>query len=914
MIPAEPAHRGTRPMNSIPALLKALQHPDEDERMAAVFELCEHHQRRAPRVLQVLSEQVLPDQSHRVRQVLVESLGKLGPIAVPLLITALKDTNLYVRREAARQLGELADERAITPLIQTLQDENQDVQDQAAEALLDLHSPSAIAAVVQFLQQHYLTRDRSYEDLIRRLLQLQPEAAVDLLRQALTSRPRDWARQAAARILAEVGDERTIQPLIARLDDPILNVQETAAQALVHLGAMAIPALQAALTSESPWRVLWASDALVQLGESDALATLLDLLHHPHWSIRQSAIAKLTKLGDRQIVEPIIACLQDSHDKVQRQAVQALGELKDDRAIAPLLELAQSAADPLWRSIIGALSQFNHPEISELMLTVVQHPDPVTRYHATLSLRSGESAQIFPLLLNALEDPNSDVRQAAAQVLGDRGDPQAVKPLIQRLKQTQGQDESIISALLKLGKPAVAPLIAVLKASTHDQMRHRAILLLGQLHDRRAIPVLANLLHPSQRETHYLHRSRQSAERATAATALGMTGDATAIAPLMAAAQDPEEEVVLRVAEALSQFQLPSVVEPLIQILQKWNGWGFYSGQPEVVQAMAQTFAKIGDRRAIAPLIKVLAWYYEFPCGMPLQEQAERTGGGAPFATTGAVLAANQAIAAALTQLSGMTISDVLLGIVRDPAHPLRETAAIALGRVGDSTLLTVIDALQDEDAFVRRSAAGALGMMYDKRGMLPLIETLQDAEDAVVLQAIESLRWFAIHQMNIRQAIPALCQQLSHTNWKIREAAARALSQFPDEQSVIPLMTTLSDPHPAVRQSVVYALRYLGDERALTPVQALLDDPDQAVRLEVIRCLGEIGVSDSVEPLTELLNDPEMKVRLRAVNALHQIGNSSAVAALTLALQDESADVREAAAWSLEVLGDQFGYSEKTN
>ncbi|MBL1179284.1 HEAT repeat domain-containing protein [Pantanalinema sp. GBBB05] len=122
----------------------------------------------------------------------------------------------------------------------------------------------------------------------------------------------------------------------------------------------------------------------------------------------------------------------------------------------PLLELAQSSPDHMWRTIIGVLSQFDHPRISELTLTAVQHPDPVTRYYAILALKSAESEQILPLLVNALEDPDWTVRKAATQVLGDRGNPQAVKPLLQRFQQIEFQDEHINNyqqRLAQTGKP-----------------------------------------------------------------------------------------------------------------------------------------------------------------------------------------------------------------------------------------------------------------------------------------------------------------------------------------------------------------------------------------------------------------------------------------------------------------------------
>jgi HEAT repeat protein len=50
-------------------------------------------------------------------------------------IQRLEDEDLYVRRSAARVLGERGDQRAVEPLTRALEDEDEDVRYWAARAL-----------------------------------------------------------------------------------------------------------------------------------------------------------------------------------------------------------------------------------------------------------------------------------------------------------------------------------------------------------------------------------------------------------------------------------------------------------------------------------------------------------------------------------------------------------------------------------------------------------------------------------------------------------------------------------------------------------------------------------------------------------------------------------------------------------
>jgi len=115
-----------------------------------------------------------------------------------------------------------------------------------------------------------------------------------------------------------------------------------------------------------------------------------------------------------------------------------------------------------------------------------------------------------PDLLALLEDADPQVREAAAQLLGEDGDPAAVDPLLELLHD---------------------PAEAVRAAATEA---------LGWMRSRQALPALSGALHdPSD------------LVRAAAARALGRIRDPSALSTLQPLAADPSTDVRRAVAEAL---------------------------------------------------------------------------------------------------------------------------------------------------------------------------------------------------------------------------------------------------------------------------------------------------------------------------------------------------------------------------
>jgi HEAT repeat protein len=216
-----------------------------------------------------------------------------------------------------------------------------------------------------------------------------------------------------------------------------------------------------------------------------------------------------------------------------------------------------------------------------------------------------EEKQDIEGLIRALDYEDSRVRERAAGILGNIGDSRAVEPLIKAL----GDEEYFVrsraaGALGNIGEHrAVEPLIKALR-DEYLLVRQGAAGALGNMGDSRVIEPLIKALGDED-------------VISQAAEALGNIGE-PAVGPLIKALGD--EDVRSGAAEALENMGEPAV-EPLIEAL----GDGDFLVKKYIVVVLI----KIGDERAIWPLIRVLNEYddkdiaeYFLNCGHPQLEEA----------------------------------------------------------------------------------------------------------------------------------------------------------------------------------------------------------------------------------------------------------------------------------------------------
>jgi HEAT repeat protein len=216
---------------------------------------------------------------------------------------------------------------------------------------------------------------------------------------------------------------------------------------------------------------------------------------------------------------------------------------------------------------------------------------------------------------------------------------------------------------------------------------------------------------------------------------------------------------------------------------------------------------------------------------------------------------------------------------------------------------------LKDNEAWVRRDAAEALGNSGDPTALPALADTARkDKEWEVREKAVEAIARIAVGLHDAAksgEARKTLESALSDANERVRECAARALGRFGARGSVESLTKKLGDPMPGVRCGSAWALGTIGHEGSATALQRALSDPSWAVRKEAAWGLGSLGeknrgsaiVVGSAPHLVKALDDPDPRVQETAAWALGRLGVSTVAAHLVRALRSaEPGVVREAA------------------
>src|SRR5262249_39240470 len=121
---------------------------------------------------------------------------------------------------------------------------------------------------------------------------------------------RDWEKAAGLGTVA-------VAPLVAALQDANPRFGEAAAEALIRIGAGAVPDLLTALAHAQPAVRSYAARVLGLLGDERAVAALRQTVRDPDSVVRESAVLGLWKIGGAGAVEGLIDALQDEDHLVR---------------------------------------------------------------------------------------------------------------------------------------------------------------------------------------------------------------------------------------------------------------------------------------------------------------------------------------------------------------------------------------------------------------------------------------------------------------------------------------------------------------------------------------------------------------------------------------------------------------------
>jgi len=287
--------------------------------------------------------------------------------------------------------------------------------------------------------------------------------------------------------------------------------------------------------------------------------------------------------------------------------------------------------------------------------------------------------------------------------------------------------------------------------------------------------------------------------RREASVALGKSGDARAVEPLVKCLEDERGRTAA--CAALGQLGDARAVEPLIKCLEdEWI-------RPAACAALGQ----LGDARAVEPLIKCLKVYSPFSLDRTVQRAACK----------------------ALGRLGDARAVEPLIRCLKDEDSDVRRAAREALGQLGEGTLAQALGSVID-GASRRQRACEALGQLGDARAVEALVQSLGDRNSGVRYAAFKALG--QLGEGPLANALRALIEGKSDGAAQLKQLAVASNADV-----TIVLLPLLRSGLDQARHGACKALGELGDLRAVDRLIDCLGDRDTDVRRAAVAGLRAI-------------------------------------------------------------------------
>jgi len=332
--------------------------------------------------------------------------------------------------------------------------------------------------------------------------------------------------------------------------------RDRAAADLLRLGAEAAPALIEALQTKDQSLLPIYQQLLARMGVA-ATPALTHSLLNDHPLVRGRVAEVLAQTRDPKAVPALLGALRGEYYTVRARAAKALGAIGDKQAIQPLLEALSDNEPEVRAGALVGLGYFKDPGTFDRMA------DPL------------------------LDDPQIEVRQVAAQALGNTKHPQALPYLMVALSdpfwwyEREQAAEVLLKAIEGMGTVAVDKLLEALHDS-EGTVRRFAATLLGRIGEPRAIEPLGMALY----DTHFevgaaaaeslagfgppglkllaeaLHHP-EAWLRQHAITGLTLSGDQRIVPAILEMLKDPEREVQKQAIQSLGKLKDPRALPAL---------------------------------------------------------------------------------------------------------------------------------------------------------------------------------------------------------------------------------------------------------------------------------------------------------------------------------------------------------------
>lgn len=471
-----------------------------------------------------------------LRNTAVEILVSLGREALSALLEELNCSDHDVRKFVLDILGEVGDPAAVPAMIRSLADPDGNVRAAAAENLGKIGASEAASALVDALQE---------PDLLFRFTVLEALGKIGAqipLERLLAFQREPLLRKALFDCLGRIGGEEAIPTLVQGLTDGMRNVRESAAIAIARLGSV------------YPHQAQVSFNGLAGTPTGQSVA---DLLASSRPEVRQAAVRILGWLADGRFAAQLLTLFENE-------------ELRDEAAAA-LISLGRTAACALTDLWPGA--------------------DSRTRAYLAYLFGEVDCDGGLPLLLEGLQEADPQLRQLAAQSLGQIGESTAISRLVAALgDEVEEVQETALRALTMLSSRYRQEILQVMiPLLDHGEAQQRMY----------AVTVLAGLDGADVEHRLALAMKDESPlVRRVAVRAFERHPGGDQLSVLVLALTDEDAEVRKLTAELLGASGDPQVLSPLGLALQDEDLW--------VRAAAVRALGRLGSAEAEAKVAMAL--------------------------------------------------------------------------------------------------------------------------------------------------------------------------------------------------------------------------------------------------------------------------------------------------------------------
>ncbi len=409
----------------------------------------------------------------------IDSIGRRrDTAAAPLLALLLKDKDATVAKAAALALGRIGDEVAATGLLVACDAVGPEVRVAVWEGLLRCGEAC-------LSQGNKSAASRIYQAV----LEDKPSVAIRLAAWRGEALSND-AQRAKLVVEALTGNDGPLRPAAIKL------LRETKDD----------ETLKACLRS---WKSL---DA-----DAQVLVTI--------------AVADL---GNRAFLSDALAACKSSAESVRIAGIKAVGALGDGENVALLAERAAEALGGEQAAAKDSLRGLRGKNVHAEMIALVKKANPAVRVELIQTLADRMATEATPTLLQTAASDNASVRAASCRALRDLAGAGDVSALVALLADaTDAERKQVENTILGVarrtnaGAEASKAVLAKLDSTRDAKVRGTMLVILGQLGDGSALPILRKALSDANTEVQY-----------AAITGLGRWPNAEPLADLLRVAGD----------------------------------------------------------------------------------------------------------------------------------------------------------------------------------------------------------------------------------------------------------------------------------------------------------------------------------------------------------------------------------------